>query len=271
VLREDQVPQVIGSTAYGSDGQKIGKVGQVYFDEATGQPEWVTVNTGFFGTNESFVPLEGATFDGDRLTVAHIKETVKDAPNVGDDGHLTPDEERILYNHYRRGWEDYIEQTGMTQSTGMTESAPTTYGTVPTQTSPPTGTQGYDTSGPTTDDAMTRSEEQLHVGTQSRETGRARLRKWVDTEYVNVTVPVEREKAALETQTTAPDGTTSTTLSSEQVVLSEEVPVVSKTVEPVQQVHIGKETVTEHHTVSEELHKERVEIETDLNSDRDRT
>ncbi len=265
MLREDQVPQVIGSTAYGSDGQKIGKVGQVYFDEATDQPEWVTVNTGFFGTNESFVPLEGATFDGDRLTVAHIKDTVKDAPNVGDDGHLSPEEERILYDHYRRGWEDYIVETGLAGTTGMTSSTATT------QTSPPTGTQGYDTSGPTTDDAMTRSEEQLHVGTQSRETGRARLRKWVDTEYVNVTVPVEREKAALETQTTAPDGTITTSLSSEEVVLNEERAVVSKTVEPVQEVHLGKETVTEQRTVNEELRKERVDIETDLNTDRDRT
>jgi uncharacterized protein (TIGR02271 family) len=265
VLRDDQVPQVIGSTAYGSDGQKIGKVGQVYFDEATDQPEWVTVNTGLFGTNESFVPLEGATFDGDRLTVAHIKETVKGAPNVGDDGHLSPEEERILYDHYRRGWEDYIVDTGMTQTTGMTSGPGTD------QTSPPTGTQGYDTSGPTTDDAMTRSEEQVQVGTQSRETGRARLRKWVDTEYVNVTVPVEREMAALETETTAPDGTTTTSLSSEQVVLKEERPVVSKTVEPVQEVHIGTETVTEQHTVTEEVRKERVGIETDVDADGDRT
>ena len=41
---------------------------------------------------------------------------------------------------------------------------------------------GYDTSGPTTDDAMTRSEEHLRAGTETREAGRARLRKYVVTE-----------------------------------------------------------------------------------------
>ena len=41
---------------------------------------------------------------------------------------------------------------------------------------------GHDTSGPNTDDAMTRSEEELRVGTTERETGRARLRSTSSTE-----------------------------------------------------------------------------------------
>jgi len=103
MLTADEVRQVIGCTAYGSDGQKIGKVGQVYFDEGTNQPEWVTVNTGLFGTNESFVPLVGATFDGEQLTVSHIKDKVKGAPSVGHDGFLAPEEEDALYDYYRPG------------------------------------------------------------------------------------------------------------------------------------------------------------------------
>lgn len=48
------VQQLIGRTAVGSGGSKIGDVGQVYLDEQTGQPLWVTVTTGMFGTWQSF-------------------------------------------------------------------------------------------------------------------------------------------------------------------------------------------------------------------------
>jgi len=249
VLSEDQVRQVIGSTAYGSDGQKIGKVGQVYFDDSTDQPEWATINTGLFGTNESFVPLEGATFDGDRLTVAHIKDKVKEAPNVGDDGHLSPEEERTLYDYYRRGWEDYIATTGVSETST-------------------TATEGYQTPAPPSDGSMTRSEERLEVGTRRQEAGRARLRRWVDTEYVNVTVPIRREKAALETEPIGDgDGNLLAAPEQREVILSEERPVVTKEVHPVEQVRIGTETVTAEETVTTEVSKERVDIETDVDRD----
>jgi uncharacterized protein (TIGR02271 family) len=254
MISADQVRQVIGSTAYGSDGQKIGKVGQVYFDEATDQPEWVTVNTGLFGTNESFVPLERATFDGDRLTVPHIKDKVKGAPNVGDDGYLSPEEERTLYDYYRPGWEDYVAP-----STGTHDSTVTHDTTVPSGTSV---AEQPSPSGQPTDDAITRSEEQLHVGTQSQVAGRARLRRWVDTEYVDVTVPVRREKAVLETEhDDASPGHAVSPDEGREVILSEERPVVSTTVHPVQQVRIGTETVTEEETVTEQVRKERIDIE----------
>src|SRR5688572_19710063 len=106
MISQDQVQQLIGCTAYDSNGDKIGKVGQVYFDDATGEPEWATVNTGLFGTSESFVPIRDAEFSGDRLVVRHDKDRVKDAPNVGDDGHLSPEEERTLYSHYGVAWGD---------------------------------------------------------------------------------------------------------------------------------------------------------------------
>ena len=59
-------------------------------------------------------------------------------------------------------------------------------------------TVGHDTSGPTTDDAMTRSEEELRVGRTQRESGRARLVKHVVTENVTQTVPVSREEVRIE-------------------------------------------------------------------------
>jgi sporulation protein YlmC with PRC-barrel domain len=86
----DELRSLVGSTAFDRAGEKIGTVGQVYVDDDTGQPTWVTVQTGLFGTGESFVPVEGAALGGDRVTVAYDKATVKDAPHIREDSHLSP-------------------------------------------------------------------------------------------------------------------------------------------------------------------------------------
>ena len=70
MIDQGSVPSLMGSTVRDSAGDKIGKVGQVYLDDTTGQPEWVTVRTGLFGTRESFVPLAAARVEGDEVCVA---------------------------------------------------------------------------------------------------------------------------------------------------------------------------------------------------------
>ena len=255
MLEQNQIDQVRGSDAYGSDGDKLGRVGEVYLDDQTGQPEWFTVNTGLFGTNESFVPLAEASFSDGRLTVPYTKDKIKNAPNVASDGHLSPDEERQLYTYYGVGY-DGGDTTG-------TES----YGTETTGT---TGTVGHDVSGPNTDDAMTLSEERVEVGTRSEETGRARLRKYVTTENVTETVPVRKEKAVLErepiTEANVDNALDGPAISEEEheVTLREERPVVSKEAQPVERVRLGTQEVTGEETVSEEVRKEQVEAEGDV-------
>jgi hypothetical protein len=169
---QDQIRNVVGSTAYDRAGDKVGKIGQVYFDDETDQPKWVTVHTGLFGTSESFVPLQGATHGEGGVTLAYEKSKIKDAPHIGDDARLSPAEEDELYRYY-----------------GLdSDAAPPAQGRH-TQRETETGARGRDTSGPTTDDAMTRSEERLNVATEARESGRARLRKHVVTEHQQVSVP----------------------------------------------------------------------------------
>lgn len=172
-----------GGNVVGADGQKIGSIGQVYVDDSTGEPSFVTVKTGLFGVAESFVPLQDATVAGSDIRVAYGKDEVKDAPRVDPDGRITPEEEQRLYAHY-----------------GLSSRAGRPFGTERTGASDTRdyGTRGYDTSGPTTDDAMTRSEERLKVGTRQEEAGRARLRKYVVTENVTETVPVSREEVRVE-------------------------------------------------------------------------
>ena len=189
---------VIGKNAVDSDGDKIGTIEQVYLNDASGQPEWVTVKTGLFGNKESFAPLQGATDHGDDVQLAVTKDVIKGAPNVDNDGHTSEDEQKALWDYYagQLGWNtqsetnaDYEYQSSNDYRTGNDDRE---------DLAGQPGVQGRDTSGPTTDDAMTRSEERLKVGTQQVETGRAKLRKYIVTENVTQTVPVSHEEVRLE-------------------------------------------------------------------------
>jgi uncharacterized protein (TIGR02271 family) len=269
----------IGQTLYASDNEKVGKIGQVYLDDDTDRPEFLTVNTGLFGMNESFVPAADADITGDGVRVPFTKDQIKDAPNVDvDGGHLDQSEEQRLYSHYGM---TYTERTSDSGLPAASDGTYTGAGTGTTGTSGTTGTtgetfagEGHDTSGPNTDDAMTRSEERLDVGTTSQEAGRARLRKYVTTEQETVTVPVKKERAVLETEPITgenrDEALSGADISEEEheVVLQEERAVVSKTAEPVERVKLGTETVTDEETVTEEVRKEHIEAEGDVDDRR---
>ncbi|MET1065388.1 MAG: PRC and DUF2382 domain-containing protein [Arthrobacter sp.] len=244
-----------------SDGSKIGSIGQVYADDNTGQPTWVTAKTGLFGTSETFVPLEGARVEGSDVVVPYTKDQVKDAPRVDTDGHLEPSEEDRLYSHYSLGGGNrtYTDATGGRDADYRgTDFSDTDREAV-----------GHDTSGPTTDDAMTRSEERLNVGTEREAAGRVRLRKYVTTEHVTKTVPVQREEVRLEREPIT-DGNRGSAMSGpdiseeeHEVTLHEERPVVEKETVPVERVRLEKETVTDEVTVNEEVRKEHIETDGD--------
>ncbi|HYT09735.1 MAG TPA: PRC-barrel domain-containing protein [Mycobacteriales bacterium] len=115
MIDQSSVPSLMGSTVRDSSGDKIGKVGQVYLDDATGQPEWVTVRTGLFGTHESFVPLAAARVEGDELVVDVPKDRVSDAPRIDEDGHLSEEQEAELYGYYG------VSPAGFGRDAGPTE------------------------------------------------------------------------------------------------------------------------------------------------------
>jgi uncharacterized protein (TIGR02271 family) len=260
MITEQQLNAVIGSTAVGPDG-KLGTVGEVYLDDQTGRPEWATVRTGMFGTKESFVPLAQADVTGDDLHVPYDKEMVKNAPHIDSEGHLSPAEETELYRYY-----------GLAADSTAPVADTTTRDTT-TRDTTSRDTVGHDTSGPTTDDAMTRSEEHLQVGTRRVEAGRARLRKYVVTENVTQTVPVAHEEIRVErepiTDANIGDALDGPAISEEEheVVLHAERPVVAKESVPVERVRLDTETVTEQQTVTEEVRKEQIELDTDSTSD----
>jgi uncharacterized protein (TIGR02271 family) len=254
MINPNEIDRVEGSTAYDTSGDKVGKVGQLYLDDETGQPEWVTVSTGFFGSAETFVPLEGASLDGGNLRLGFDKDRIKNAPRVGADQHLDAAQEDELYRYYGLG-------AGLGTTTGQTYAE-----TTDTTTAGFAGT-GHDVDTTRTTDteaAVTLAEERLQVGKESVESGRVRLRKYVTTETQTVSVPVSKEKLVIER--VPAEGTTAGSISDvgeqiEEITLREERAVVGKETVAVEEVRVGKEVITESQQVSGEVRKEHADLD----------
>jgi len=247
MINSNDINRIEGSTVHDNSGGKVGKVGQVFLDDHSGDPSWITVSTGFFGTSETFVPIEGARFDGDELHVAYDKDTIKGAPHMEVDQHLSETEEAELYRYYGL-------QHGVSHETAQTTHAGTGDRTV----------DHADTTRTTGDAAMTLSEERLEVGKESREAGRARLRKYTTTETETVQVPVTKEKLVVERNPVSGEhaaGPIGDSDQVEEITLREERAVIDKETVAVEEVRIGKEQVTEHETVSAEVRKEHVDVD----------
>jgi uncharacterized protein (TIGR02271 family) len=264
----DTVQSWQGRTMVDPAGDKLGTIDAIYLDDETGQPEWATVISGLFTAKIAFVPLAQARDIGDSVQVPYDKAQVKDAPTMETDGSLSQDDEAELYRHYGLDYSEHRSDSGLPAgerdrdddgvSSDVQDSA-----------------VGRDTSGPTTDDAMTRSEEELRVGTQTRERGRARLRKYVTTGQQTVTVPVQREEVRVErepiTDANIDDATSGPAISEEEheVTLREEEVVVDKRAVPKERVRLDTETVTDERQVSEDVRKEQIEVDGDQSTYRD--
>jgi uncharacterized protein (TIGR02271 family) len=234
MIDDSRIDTLTGATVLDNDGDKIGSVGQVYIDPATGGAAWLTVKTGLFGTGESFVPATDASFEGEDVRVGYSKDFVKDAPRVDADAELDANDTDALYDYYG---------VGSNTDNAMTDDA--------------------------TADAMTRSEEHLQVGTERVETGRARLHKYVVTEQETVTVPVSHEEVRVVTEPITDgnvgDALDGPALSEEdhEVVLTGDRVVTDTEAVPVERVRLDTTTVTEQETVSGEVRKERIELDGD--------
>jgi uncharacterized protein (TIGR02271 family) len=322
-----------------ANGDKIGRIEDIYVDTQSNQPEWAVVKTGLFGNKQTFVPLHEASRDDESVRVPFEKDTVKDAPRIDPDGTLSQEEEAELYRHYgveygtsgaggragegagtlggERGTGRAGEDAEMRDRERGSGRAGEGAGTLDRERgtgrtgedagSPRTGDrggeglasagagggrlderdesrgagfsgrgpEGHDVSGPETDSAMTRSEEELRVGTTEREAGRARLRKHVVSEEVSESVPLRREEARVEREQitdenrgAAADGPA---ISDEEheVVLLEEEPVVEKRVVPKERVRLDKDARVEEHEVRDEVRREEIDVD-DGGTTRDR-
>jgi uncharacterized protein (TIGR02271 family) len=254
VIGQDMVNRLYDCQVIDRGGEKIGSVKRVWLDGRTGDPTWASVHTGLFGLKETFVPLQRAELQDGQLLVPVAKDQVKGAPHVEAKGdQMSESELAALYRHYG------FAAPGAAGSTGRR------YAGDPGQRRPPGSPGQRSTAGD--DDAMTRSEERLKVGTEDVETGRVRLVKHVVTEEQQVSVPVSHEEVRVEREPITEDNRDRALQGPEISAAEHEVsvhaqrPVVEKETVPVERVRLNKDTVTEQQTVSGEVRKEQIEVE----------
>lgn len=288
---QTEIRNLLDCRVVGSDGQQIGKVGQVYLSDRTGEPEWVTVKTGFFGTKESFVPLTGAQRSSGMLRVPFDKEKIKGAPAIDDsDDHLTLEEEASLYRYYgmqpssvpsqRKEGQGRGPAAGRQETTrpetGRTGTGRPEMGRPEAPRPAPGAGAAAGTAGATgqrpgkareEDVDMIRSEEQLRVGKERRESGHVRLRKYVESENVEETIPLERDEVVIEREPIVGGqpvhGHEFGDEEEETFTLYEERPVIGTESTPVERVRMRKEKVSREETVQGKVRKERFEVDQD--------
>ena len=221
-----------GAPVYDDQGEKIGAVEEIFYDTESGQPEWVGIGTGFFGTKRVLVPVQSAELTEEGLRVPYPKDLVKDAPDIDSD-EISVETEQELYAHY--------------QLAGRSSS----------------GSGRTSQGDPEDREEVTRSEEELQVGKRAVEAGGVRLRKWVDTEPVEMDVELRRETARVTREEI--DEPVDAELSDEdiEVPLRAEEAVAQKQVVAKERVAVEKDVKSERETVSDELRKERVDVEGD--------
>lgn len=283
MISQEQIPAVVDHMIYDAEGKKIGEARHVFLDERTGEPEWATVRTGLFGTQETFVPIHEGRVVDDYLEVPVPRTKVRDAPHMDvSKGRLTEQQERELYNFYGFDWDD-TSAIGGEPAAGGTGAAGS--GAMPAEGQSvadkgPAATAGAASGGAMASgreggrmdsaigqDAMTRSEEHLRVGTERFESGTARLRKYVVTEEVEQSVPVRHEEVRIEREPIT-EANRDAALSGPQiaedayeVVLHDERAVVETEAVPVERIRLVTEEHVEQETVRGQVRKERIEVE----------
>ena len=236
----DDPARLEGTQVRGGDGSKLGSVEAVYYDNDTDRPEWVSVRSGLCGSHVSIMPLQSADYDGNELRVPYDKDALKTAPHH-DPGHeLSPRDEDDLFRHYgvRHDGDSRMRQDDRRDTRG-------------------------------TDQAMTRSEERMRVGTETHETGRARLRKRVVTEHQKVDVPVSHEEVRVEREPITDANRDAAyrgpeiTEDEHEVTLHEERPVVGTEAVPVERVRLGTEQVRDTEQVGRDVRHEEIDVDGD--------
>lgn len=241
-MTNDQLARVQGQTAFDNTGQKIGDVQRVFLDRQTNEPTWITVRAGRAG-RETVVPLAGARIGPNGVALAVNKEAITNAPAIDVGSELDMDIVTRLNRHYERamGAPDMTAETTRPQ---------------------PERPSAYAQQGRPVE--LTSFEEQLQVGTEAVESGSVRLRKVVVTEPVETTVPLRHEEIRVErvpVSEARPTPEHQFAEESAEITLHEERPIISKQTVPVETVRLATESRTDQQRVTDQIRRERIEVE----------
>jgi uncharacterized protein (TIGR02271 family) len=277
-----------GYTVLDVDGEKIGKVDDLFLDE-NDQPEYIGVKMGFFGTSSTLIPMDIATVDDSQgfIQVNQPKSMVKDGPHFNDDHEITPEYENQVRSYYGLGaasgtdrgtYGDYYgdEETGEHSGAGTT--GPETAGTVGSGMSMGDTESGEfrehdrndegvsQSRGDDLDDRdelrVQRSEEELRAGTREREAGAMKVRKRVRTDRERIEVPVKHEEVSVERVPVSGEATEAQIGEDEvSVPVTEEEVVTDKRAVAKEEIRVRKDAVEDTEVVEEDVRREEVDVE----------
>lgn len=269
-MRNVQPQALLDKPVYDSEHHKVGKIKQLYLDENTQEPTWAAVSTGgIFSSKESMLPLDATHMEEEGLIVDLPAEAIKEAPTVDADQELTTEDQETLLNFYNAVFlaDRKQQMPSQTGSTGMTDDMSDDNDNYDDQHTSGQSYTDMATSGQQTDNAMTRSEERLHIDKEQRERARLRLKKYIVTEHQTVEMPVKKEKLRLEREPITDENRDAAmsgpnlSEAEHEITLKEEVPRVHKETVPIERVRMTKDTVDNMHTEDRKIRKEQLGVE----------
>ena len=269
--------QYAGYTVYDPDGDKIGKVDDLFVDE-NDQPEYIGVKMGLLGTRSTLIPWQMVEIrDADSsLIVSADDGHVKDGPTFDDDREITPQFESEVYSYYG------LQQTGGSEERGTYADYASSgdSGEVgpgiregDTETGEFVGHSADDegvaqTSGSDLEDKdelrVQRTEEEVAAGTRERDAGSMRVRKRVRTDREQIEVPTRHEEVSVERVPVEGEASEAEIGEEEvSVPVTEEEVVVSKRPVAKEEVRVRKDVVEDTEVVEEDVRREEVDVEDD--------
>jgi uncharacterized protein (TIGR02271 family) len=269
--------QYAGYEVYDRNGEKIGKVDDLFVDE-NDQPEYLGVKMGFLGLEgTSLIPWELTRADeqGRRIEVSVEKAQVKEGPSFNDDEDITPQYENEVRSHYglgamqgaadRGAYGDYYAdkeregEVGPGVRMGDTETGEFRgHGR---------GQEGVNQPGDDLEDEdelrVQRVEEELRAGTREREAGAMRVRKRVRTDREQISVPTRHEEVSVERVPVEGREASEAEIGEDEVVMpvTEEEVVVEKRPVVKEEIRVRKDVVEDEEVVEEDVRREEVDVE----------
>ena len=269
--------QYAGYEVYDRNGEKIGKVDDLFVDE-NDQPEYLGVKMGFLGLEgTSLIPWELTRVNGEghRIEVSVEKAQVKEGPSFNDDEDITPQYENEIRSHYglgamqgaadRGAYGDYYAdkeregEVGPGVRMGDTETGEFRgHGR---------GQEGVNQPGDDLEDEdelrVQRVEEELRAGTREREAGAMRVRKRVRTDREQISVPTRHEEVSVERVPVEGREASEAEIGEDEVTMpvTEEEVVVEKRPVVKEEIRVRKDVVEDEEVVEEDVRREEVDVE----------
>ena len=264
-----------GYTVYDPDGDKIGKVDDLFVDE-NDSPEYIGVKMGFLGTRSTLIPWQMVEVrEADSTLIVSADDAhVKDGPTFDDDQEITPEFESEVYSFYglqqgdstedRGSYADYTsgtsgESAGPGMAMGDTDSGE--FREHPPSEEGVSG-EGHEDLEDEDELRVQRTEEELAAGTREREAGQLKVRKRVRTDREQIEVPTRHEEVSVE-RVPVEGEATETQIGEDEVVVpvTEEEVVVGKRAVAKEEVRIRKDVVEDTEVVEEDVRREEIDVE----------